>query len=285
MSAPAVGAPTRIETIESLLVRLKLARALEVLGDLTRRLETGELSALEMLEQLLAEEQTAREGRRMRTASTTARLTRLKTLEGFDFSFQPSLDRDRIMALAELGFVDRAQVVHLLGPPGTGKSHLAIALGFEAIRSGRSVYFATLAEIIASLLKAQREGEVAARLRYLCRPALLIVDEVGYLPLEPGGANLFFQLVNARYEKGAMVLTSNRGFADWGEVFGDNVIAAALLDRLLHHAVVVEIEGTSYRLREHAHLMPEPLNPTQPPPPKRRRGRPRKQENLPSPTG
>jgi DNA replication protein DnaC len=285
MSGPAVGAATRIEAIEALLVRLKLARALEVLGDLVGQLETGELSALEMVEQLLVEEQAAREGRRMRTASTTARLTRLKTLDGFDFSFQPSLDRDRIMALAELGFVDRAQVVHLLGPPGTGKSHLAIALGFEAIRSGRSVYFATLAEIIASLLKAQREGELAARLRYLCRPALLIVDEVGYLPLEPGGANLFFQLVNARYEKGAMILTSNRGFADWGEVFGDNVIAAALLDRLLHHAVVVEIEGTSYRLREHAHLMPEPLNPTQSPPPKRRRGRPRKQENLLSPTG
>jgi DNA replication protein DnaC len=285
MSGPAVGAATRIEAIEALLVRLKLARALEVLGDLVGQLETGELSALEMVEQLLVEEQAAREGRRMRTASTTARLTRLKTLDGFDFSFQPSLDRDRIMALAELGFVDRAQVVHLLGPPGTGKSHLAIALGFEAIRSGRSVYFATLAEIIASLLKAQREGELAARLRYLCRPALLIVDEVGYLPLEPGGANLFFQLVNARYEKGAMILTSNRGFADWGEVFGDNVIAAALLDRLLHHAVVVEIEGTSYRLREHAHLMPEPLNPTQSPPPKRRRGRPRKQENLSLPTG
>jgi DNA replication protein DnaC len=284
MSAANVGAATRIETIESLLVRLKLARALEVLGDLVHRLETGELAALEMLEQLLAEEQAAREGRRMRTASMTARLTRLKTLDSFDFSFQPSLDRDRIMALAELGFIDRAQVVHLLGPPGTGKSHLAIALGFEAIRSGRSVYFATLAEIITSLLKAQREGELAARLRYLCRPALLIVDEVGYLPLEPGGANLFFQLVNARYEKGAMVLTSNRGFADWGEVFGDNVIAAALLDRLLHHAVVIEIEGSSYRLREHAHLMPEPLHATQPPP-KRRRGRPRKQEDLTSNVG
>ena len=103
-------------------------------------------------------------------------------------------------------------MVHLLGSPGTGKSHLAIVLGFEAIRAGKSVFFATLAEIIASLIKAQREGDLAARLRFLARPALLIVDEVGYLPLEPGGANLFFQLVNARYEKGAMILTSNRGF-------------------------------------------------------------------------
>ncbi len=279
VSALSVGAPTVLENIQKLLVRLKLARALEVLDELVRRLETGELSALEMVDQLLAEEQAARENRRLRTASMTARLTRLKTLEGFDFSFQPSLDRQRILALAELGFVDRTEVVHLLGPPGTGKSHLAIALGFEAVKAGKSVFFATLAEIIASLLKAQREGELANRLRFLSRPALLIVDEVGYLPLETGGANLFFQLVNARYEKGAMILTSNRGFRDWGEVFGDNVIAAALLDRLLHHAVVIEIEGSSYRLREHAHLVPETLQANaNPAPPKRRRGRPRKQE-------
>ena len=286
MSATAIGSSTVLERLRTLLVRLKLARALEVLDELVRRLEAGELSALEMLEQLLGEEQSARETRRLRSASMTARLTRMKTLDGFDFSFQPSLDRNRILTLAELGFVERAEVVHLLGPPGTGKSHLAIALGFEAIKIGRSVFFATLAEIIASLLKAQREGDLASRLRFLARPALLIVDEVGYLPLEPGGANLFFQLVNARYEKGSMILTSNRGFRDWGEVFGDNVIAAALLDRLLHHAVVIEIEGSSYRLREHAHLMPEALQPsTEPAPPKRRRGRPRKQESQPSSTG
>lgn len=286
MSVVSVGSATLLQKIETLLVRLKLARALEVLDDLVRRMESGELSALELLEQLLSEEQSTRENRRLRSASMTARLTRFKTLEGFDFSFQPSLDRNRILTLAELGFVERAEVIHLLGPPGTGKSHLAIALGFEAIKAGRSVYFATLAELITSLLKAQREGDLAARLRFLSRPAVLIVDEVGYLPLEPGGANLFFQLVNARYEKGAMILTSNRGFRDWGEVFGDNVIAAALLDRLLHHAVVIEIEGSSYRLREHAHLMPESLTATtEPTPPKRRRGRPRKQENQPSLTG
>ncbi len=286
MSVVSVGSATLLQKIETLLVRLKLARALEVLDDLVRRMESGELSALELLEQLLSEEQSTRENRRLRSASMTARLTRFKTLEGFDFSFQPSLDRNRILTLAELGFVERAEVIHLLGPPGTGKSHLAIALGFEAIKAGRSVYFATLAELITSLLKAQREGDLAARLRFLSRPAVLIVDEVGYLPLEPGGANLFFQLVNARYEKGAMILTSNRGFRDWGEVFGDNVIAAALLDRLLHHAVVIEIEGASYRLREHAHLMPESLTATtEPTPPKRRRGRPRKQENQPSLTG
>lgn len=167
MSATRIGSVSLLERLHTLLVRLKLARALEVLDAQVRRLENGELSALEFLEQLLAEEQAAREGRRLRSASMTARLTRMKTLDSFDFSFQPSLDRNRILTLAQLGFLDRAEVVHLLGPPGTGKSHLAIALGFEAIKIGKSVFFATLAEIITSLLKAQREGELAARLRFL----------------------------------------------------------------------------------------------------------------------
>lgn len=162
-----------------------------------------------------------------------------------------------------------------VGPPGTGKSHLAIALGVEAVRAGHSVYFATLADIVASLGRAEREGSLRERIRFLCRASLLIVDEIGYLPISSGSGNLFFQLVNARYERGAMILTSNRGFAKWGEVFGDPVVATALL----HHAVVVSIEGSSYRLRQHADLVPESLRPAasnlaQPPP--RRRGRPPK---------
>ena len=149
----------------------------------------------------------------------------------------------------------------------------------EAVRGGRSVYFTTLADLIASLAKAEREGSLRERLRFLCRPQLLIVDEIGYLPVIPGGGNLFFQLVNARYERGAMILTSNRGFAEWGEVFNDTVVATALLDRLLHHAVVVQIEGASYRLRRHADLIPDtarvrPINPPAPAP--KRRGRPPK---------
>jgi DNA replication protein DnaC len=201
-------------------------------------------------------------------------------LAGFDFSFQPSLDRNRILTLAQLDFIDRHEVVHVLGPPGTGKSHLAIALGVEAVKAGRSVYFATLADIVTSLAKAEREGNLRERIRFLCRAALLIVDEIGYLPITPGNGNLFFQLVNARYEKGAMILTSNRGFAEWGEVFGDPVVATALLDRLLHHAVVIQIEGASYRLRQHVDLIPDTLRArslnTTSAPPVRRRGRPPK---------
>lgn len=279
--------PSALEHIRALLVGLKMSRALEVLDAIVRQLEQGELSALEAIEQLLNEERSTRESRRIKLQLTTARLTPLKTLQAFDFSFQPSLERNRVLTLAELGFIERCEVVHFLGPPGTGKSHLALALGVEAIKAAKSVYFTTLAELITSLAKAEREGQLASRVRYLTRPALLIVDELGYLPLPRGGANLFFQLVNARYEKGAMILTSNRGFKEWGEVFGDPVVAAALLDRLLHHAVVIEIEGNSYRLRQHAELMPDNLKgagPVKTPPP-RRRGRPRKTEESRSTDG
>ncbi len=248
-----------LERIRHHLVGLRMPRALEVLDHTVRQLERGEIAPLDALDRLLAEELCLRETRRVKAALMMARLTSVKTLASFDFAFQPSLDRNRILTLAQLDFIDRHEVVHLLGPPGTGKSHLAVALGVEAVKAGRSVYFSSLADIVGSLAKAEREGQLRERIRFLARAALLIVDEIGYLPVIPGGGNLFFQLVNARYERGAMILTSNRGFAEWGEVFGDAVVATALLDRLLHHAVVVQIEGSSYRLREHAALVPEPV--------------------------
>jgi DNA replication protein DnaC len=257
MNALAELTPSMLDRIRHDLVGLKMPRALEALDQIVRRLEHAEINALEAIDILLSEELTLRENSRIKTALRMGRLATIKTLSGFDFSFQPSLDRDRILTLAQLGFVGRSEVVHFLGPPGTGKSHLATALGVEAVKAGRSVYFCTLAELLGQLARAEREGRLQERIRFFCRPALLIVDEIGYLPVVPGGGNLFFQLVNARYERGAMILTSNRGFAEWGEVFGDPVVATALLDRLLHHAVVVQIEGSSYRLRQHAELMPE----------------------------
>jgi DNA replication protein DnaC len=282
MSARSELMPATLDRIRHDLVGLKMPRALEALDQVVRRLEHAEISALEAIDILLSEELTLRENSRIKTALRMGRLATIKTLAGFDFSFQPSLDRDRILTLAQLGFVGRSEVVHFLGPPGTGKSHLATALGVEAVKAGRSVYFCTLADLLAQLARAEREGRLQDRLRFFCRPALLIVDEIGYLPVVPGGGNLFFQLVNARYERGAMILTSNRGFAEWGDVFGDPVVATALLDRLLHHAVVIQIEGSSYRLRQHAELMPEHvrskalITPPTPTPIPRPRGRPPK---------
>jgi len=253
--------PAPIERIRSHLVGLRMPRALETLDQVVQQLERGQVSAIEAIDMLLAEEITVRESRRIKAALQMARLASIKTLSGFDFSFQPSLERNRIMALAGLNFIDRHEVVHFIGQSGTGKSHLAVALGVEAVRAGRSVYFSPLADIIDSLAKADREGRLRERIRFLCRCALLIIDEIGYLTVGAGAGNLFFQLVNARYEKGAMILTSNRGFSEWGDVFGNAVVATALLDRLLHHAVVVHIEGASYRLRQHADLVPEALRP------------------------
>ncbi len=257
MSVTLDSIPSMIDRIRHDLVGLKMPRALEALDHVVRRLEHGELSALEAIDILLSEELTLRENSRIKTALRMGRLATIKTLAGFDFTFQPSLDRDRVFTLAQLSFIEPHEAVHFLGPPGTGKSHLATALGVEAVKAGKSVYFTTFADLIASLARAEREGRLQERIRFFCRLRLLIVDEIGYLPVVVGGGDLFFQLVNARYERGAMILTSNRGFAEWGYVFGDPVVATALLDRLLHHAVVIQIEGSSYRLRQHAELMPE----------------------------
>jgi DNA replication protein DnaC len=274
--------PSVVDRIKCTLVGLRMPRALEIVDAIVRQIERGEVTALEAIDAMLVEEFTLRENRRIKTALVMARLSTIKTLAGFDFAFQPSLDRNRILALAELQFIDRSEVVHFVGPPGTGKSHLSVALGIEAVKAGRSVHFLTLADLVGALAKAERDGTLREKIRFYRRFSLLIVDEIGYLPVVAGGGNLFFQLVNARYERGAMILTSNRGFAEWGEVFGHPVVATALLDRLLHHAVVVQIEGASYRLRQHADLVPEHIRSKaliHPPPaaalPKRR-GRPPK---------
>ncbi len=272
-----------LEQIQASLVGLRMPHALESLAPIIRRIERGETDTLGTIHELLSGELAFRETRRVGIALRVARLNPPKTPESFDFAFQPSLDRHRVIALAQLDFIDRAETVHFLGPPGTGKSHLARALAVAAVKSGRSVYRTTLAELVDSLAAARRADRLDEKFRHYRRTALPVADEIGYVSIDPQAANLFFQLVNARYGKGAMILTSNKGFAEWGDMFGDPVMATALLDRLPHHATVVRIGGAGYRLREHADLIPEHVRanaPITPPPPPRRRGRPPKSPGV-----
>lgn len=181
-----------------------------------------------------------------------SRLPHRKQLEDFDFSFQPGIDKRQISELATLAFAQRAENVILLGPPGVGKTHLAVGLSMKALEAGMVVYYTTLVHLIEDLKKAQMAGKLDKRWRVYLRPAVLVIDEIGYTQLNRQEAELFFRLVSERYEHGSIILTSNKYFSDWGELLSDAVIATALLDRLLHHAHVVNIRGQTYRLKDRA---------------------------------
>src|SRR6266705_543226 len=193
------------------------------------------------------------EGRDRRAAErrmTAARLPALKTLEAFDFRFQPSLSKRLLWELADLSFVKSATNVIFLGPPGVGNTHLSLALSVQALAAGYSALFTTLTHLAEALDTASYPGLVRQRLRRYTTPSVLVIDEVGYTKLSPGQAHHFFELVTARYEHGSILLTSNTGFSDWGNLLGNEVLATALLDRLLHHAEVIPINGRSYRMKD-----------------------------------
>lgn len=213
------------------------------------RADAGSMGYLDFLDLVMEEEHAVKEERRVRHALRVSKMPHHKSIDDYDFSYQPTLDPRKVKDLATLAFVEAKSNAALLGPPGVGKTHIAVALAVAACRAGYSVYFTTLDDMVRQLKAADAIGRLTSKMRVYLRPHVLVLDEVGYQPLARDEANLVFQTISKRYEKDSILLTSNKAFSEWGQVFGDEVLATAILDRLLHHCEVIAINGPSYRLK------------------------------------
>ena len=240
----------QLERLQEHMGRLRLFKSRERLEAVLQEATAKELSYADFLDHVLSEEVASKTAKHVSMRTHLARFPFVKSLETFDFGYQPSLDTKQIQTLANCHFIEHGDNVVLLGPPGVGKSHLSVGLGLKAIERGYRVLFTTAADLITALTRAATQGRLDERLKIYTVPRLLIIDEIGYLPIDRAGANLFFQLISRRYERGPVILTSNQSFGNWGEVFGDRVIATAILDRVLHHAITINIRGNSYRLKD-----------------------------------
>lgn len=229
---------------------LKLDKIKEYYPTYIENVSKNDISLTDMLYELTNKEIEYRDERASQIQVTVSAFPYKKELCDFDFDYQPSINKQEIMELNTLGFLDRHENILFVGPSGVGKTHLATSIGITAAKKRYSVYFISCHDLITQLNKAHYENKLEARIKHFCRYELLIIDEIGYLPVDKQGANLFFQLIAKRYEKHSTIITTNQTFNKWGDVFSDNVLANAILDRLLHHSSIINIKGNSYRIKD-----------------------------------
>ena len=229
---------------------LKLEKIKSCLADYLDSIKSKDLTPLEILKDLTDMELEAKKIRSAKSRIGIANFPYERTIQDFDFDYQPSINKREIQDLATLRFIEQKQNILFIGSPGVGKTHLATAIGMEAAQKRYITYFISCHDLIAQLCLAYRENRLESRLRHYSKYKLLIIDEIGYLPIDKLGANLFFQLIARRYEKNSTIITTNQPFSKWAEVFDDSVIAAAILDRLLHHSIIINITGKSYRTKD-----------------------------------